>query len=117
MRSERRSGPSSVFSPCSEVDVVVDKFVEALEKHGLIDRTPIVVTSDNGGIPADRALGHDAVSGLHGSKSRIWEGGHRVPFMVPWKGHVLQAGRIQRMEKLDREIRASQRGVPVVEQN
>jgi arylsulfatase A-like enzyme len=25
---------------------------------------------------------------LHGSKSHIWEGGHRVPFVVQWKGHV-----------------------------
>jgi arylsulfatase A-like enzyme len=71
-----------------EVDVVVGKFVEALEKRGLIERTLIVVTSDNGGIPADRDRGHDAVGGLRGSKSHIWEGGHRVPFVVRWKGHV-----------------------------
>ena len=71
-----------------EVDVVVGKFVEALEKRGLLENTLIVVTSDNGGIPADRAHGHDAVGGLRGSKSHIWEGGHRVPFVVQWKGHV-----------------------------
>jgi arylsulfatase A len=71
-----------------EVDVVVGKFVEALEKRGLLENTLIVVTSDNGGIPTDRAHGHDAVGGLRGSKSQIWEGGHRVPFVVQWKGHV-----------------------------
>ena len=71
-----------------EVDVVVGKLVEALEKRGLLDSTLIVVTSDNGGIPADRAHGHDAVGGLRGSKSQIWEGGHRVPFVAQWKGHV-----------------------------
>ncbi len=71
-----------------EVDVVVGKFVEGLEKRGLIDRTLIVVTSDNGGIPADRDHGHDAVGGLRGAKSQIWEGGHRVPFVVQWKGHI-----------------------------
>ncbi|MBI5387907.1 MAG: arylsulfatase [Verrucomicrobia bacterium] len=73
-----------------EVDVVVGKIVEALEKRGLIENTLIVVTSDNGGIPTprDRAFGHDAVGGLHGSKSFIWEGGHRVPFVAQWKGRV-----------------------------
>ncbi len=71
-----------------EVDVVVGKLIEGLEKRGLIESTLIVVTSDNGGIPADRQSGHDAVGGLRGSKSHIWEGGHRVPFVVHWKGHV-----------------------------
>jgi arylsulfatase A len=73
-----------------EVDVVVGKIVEALEQRGLIENTLIVVTSDNGGIPnpQDRAGGHDAVGGLRGSKSQIWEGGHRVPFVVQWKGRV-----------------------------
>lgn len=71
-----------------EVDVVVGKLVEGLEKRRLLDKTLIVVTSDNGGIPSDRASGHDAVGGLRGSKSHIWEGGHRVPFVVHWKGRV-----------------------------
>lgn len=73
-----------------EVDVVVGKLVEALEKRGLTENTLIIVTSDNGGIPTprDRELGHDAVGGLHGSKSFIWEGGHRVPFVAYWKGRV-----------------------------
>lgn len=71
-----------------EVDVVVGKLVEGLEKRGLVESTLIVVTSDNGGIPADRDHGHDAVGGLRGSKSHIWEGGHRVPFVVQWKGRV-----------------------------
>lgn len=72
-----------------EVDVVVGRLVEALEKRGLLESTLIVVTSDNGGIPSDRKEhGHDAVGGLRGSKSYIWEGGHRVPFVAYWKGHT-----------------------------
>ena len=70
-------------------DVVVGKFVEELERRGLLTNTLIVVTSDNGGIPADReAHGHDAVGGLRGAKSQIWEGGHRVPFIALWPGRV-----------------------------
>jgi arylsulfatase A-like enzyme len=73
-----------------EVDVVVGKIVDALEARGLMERTLIVVTSDNGGIPTDidRAAGHDAVGGLRGAKSYIWEGGHRVPFVAHWPGRV-----------------------------
>ncbi|MBI5690369.1 MAG: sulfatase-like hydrolase/transferase [Verrucomicrobia bacterium] len=73
-----------------EVDVVVGKIVEALEQRGLREQTLIVVTSDNGGIPTDqdRAAGHDAVGGLRGAKSYIWEGGHRVPFVASWKGRI-----------------------------
>jgi arylsulfatase A-like enzyme len=73
-----------------EVDVVTGKIVAGLEKRGLLENTLIVVTSDNGGIPnpTDQSLGHDAVGGLRGSKSFIWEGGHRVPFVVFWKGRI-----------------------------
>jgi arylsulfatase A-like enzyme len=60
-----------------------------LEERGLLENTLLIATSDNGGIPADRAtFGHDAVGGLRGSKSYIWEGGHRVPFLAMWKGCV-----------------------------
>jgi arylsulfatase A-like enzyme len=71
-----------------EVDVIVGKIIEALEKRGLIENTLIVITSDNGGIPADRQSGHDAVGGLRGRKSLIWEGGHRVPLVFMWKGRI-----------------------------
>jgi arylsulfatase A len=72
-----------------EFDVVVGKFMEELDRRGLLSNTLIVVTSDNGGIPTDReAHGHDAVGGLRGAKSQIWEGGHRVPFLALWPGHV-----------------------------
>lgn len=72
-----------------EVDVIVGKLVEALTQRNLLENTLMIVTSDNGGIPADReTFGHDAVGGLRGAKSLIWEGGHRVPFVAMWKGHV-----------------------------
>lgn len=78
-----------------EFDVVVGKFVEALAQRGLLEQTLVIATSDNGGIPTDReTFGHDAVGGLRGAKSQIWEGGHRVPFLAMWKGRV-PAGEIR----------------------
>jgi arylsulfatase A len=67
-----------------EADVMVGKVVEILERRGLLNSTLIVLTSDNGGIPHEREYDHDAVKGLRGGKSWVWEGGHRVPLIARW---------------------------------
>ncbi len=65
--------------------------------HKLIDNTMIIFTSDNGGHgwgvsesePDDWTIyEHDGSSGLRDRKGSIYEGGHRVPFIVKWEGHV-----------------------------
>ena len=75
----------------------------------LIDNTMIIYTSDNGGIgPGYRGTdpdfqeerdkwdvyGHDATGGLRDSKGSIYEGGHRVPYIVQWKGQI-EAGAVR----------------------
>jgi len=67
-----------------EIDVALGKLMEAVQERGLINNTLIIFTSDNGGIPNQTHLGHDAVGGLRGKKMQIWEGGHRVPFVAKW---------------------------------
>ena len=62
-----------------ETDVLLGKLMAMLEKRGVLKDTLICFTSDNGGIPAEQYLGHDAVGGLRGLKSFVSEGGHRVP--------------------------------------
>ncbi len=64
-----------------EGDAFFGKILEALERNHLADNTLIIVTSDNG-------AEHRAYEPLRESKRSIYEGGHRVPFVVRWPGKV-----------------------------
>jgi arylsulfatase A-like enzyme len=62
-----------------------------LEASGLAENTLVIFTSDNGAhwTPEDIAkFGHRANHQRRGQKADIWEGGHRVPFLVRWPGRV-----------------------------
>ena len=80
-----------------ETDNVVGEISKALEKHGFADNTLLVFTSDNGcskaaGIGKLKEKGHIVSAHLRGSKADIWDGGHRVPFVVRWPKGGVQAG-------------------------
>jgi arylsulfatase A-like enzyme len=60
---------------------MLGKILEALERNHLAENTLIIVTSDNG-------AEHRAYAPLRNSKRSIYEGGHRVPFVVRWPGKV-----------------------------
>lgn len=75
------------------VDDVVRQIQNALEKNGITDNTLIVFTSDNGCSPmADfdelAELGHDPSYIYRGHKADIYEGGHRIPFIIRWPEHI-----------------------------
>ena len=71
-----------------ELDVQVGALMAVLESHGIADNTLVIFTSDNGGVAdaSHREIGHDSNAGLRGRKATIYEGGHRVPFIVRWTG-------------------------------
>ncbi|WP_375582609.1 arylsulfatase [Cyclobacterium xiamenense] len=76
-----------------QVDDLVGRVMQALEKNGQLDNTLIIFTSDNGCSPrADypelAQVGHDPSNGWRGHKADIYEGGHRVPFLVHWPAKV-----------------------------
>lgn len=76
-----------------ETDSVVGKVLAALEKSGLTENTLVIFTSDNGCAPyievADlKANDHFPNGELRGFKFDIWDGGHRVPFIVRWPAHA-----------------------------
>jgi len=76
-----------------EVDNVVGQVLKALEEIGISENTIVVFTSDNGCSPqADFAQletkGHDPSYVFRGHKADIFEGGHRVPYVVRWPEKV-----------------------------
>jgi len=68
------------------VDWCVGEILYALEGLKLTEETLIIVTSDNG--PRRGLDDHKSAGPLRGYKSHIWEGGHRVPFIARWPGHI-----------------------------
>lgn len=79
-----------------ETDAAVGQILAALDRAGVADNTLIVFTSDNGCSPSAKIevlaeKGH-AVSGpLRGHKADVFDGGHRVPFLVRWPARVKPA--------------------------
>jgi arylsulfatase A len=78
------------------VDAEIGRVITALEKAGLAKDTLLIFASDNGPVWYDAdviRLGHAAAGGLRGMKSDLWEGGHRMHFIVRWPGRI-QAGTV-----------------------
>jgi len=66
------------------MDRNIGNVLEALKRTDKLDNTIIWFLSDNGGVPYLTADN----SPLGGRKGTKFEGGHRVPFLLYWKGHV-----------------------------
>ncbi|MHB8898940.1 MAG: sulfatase family protein [Thermoguttaceae bacterium] len=76
-----------------ETDSVVGRVLEAVQESGAADNTLVFLVSDNGcapyiGAKEMEAQGHFPSGPLRGYKSDVWEGGHRIPYIVRWPGVV-----------------------------
>lgn len=72
-----------------QIDGVVGEVLKALDQTDAAHDTIVIVTSDNGcskaaGLSELHAKGHYPSAGFRGSKADIFEGGHRIPFIVRW---------------------------------
>ncbi|TWU28823.1 sulfatase family protein [Novipirellula artificiosorum] len=82
-----------------QTDDSYGQVVQALKANGFLQNTLILCSSDNGTSPSTsglkqlKAAGHFPSANLRGMKADIWDGGHRVPFLVSWPGHVQPGSR------------------------
>ncbi len=76
-----------------QTDHAVGEISKALQAQGFSENTLVIFTSDNGCSKAADIVGlaeqgHWVSGEMRGSKADIWDGGHRVPFIVRWPGKV-----------------------------
>lgn len=88
-----RSGLGDYGDFVMQTDHVVGQVCDALQRNNLAKNTLIIFSSDNGcskaaGIPKLAEQGHLVSAHMRGSKADIWDGGHRVPFLAAWPGHI-----------------------------
>ena len=75
----------------AQTDDAVGRVLRVLEETGAAENTLVIATSDNGPFwyPANaEQTGHNASGPWRGMKGDAWEGGHRVPFIARWPGHI-----------------------------
>ena len=70
-----------------ELDWSVGEIVKALEEEGLVKKTLVVFTSDNGPWSVFKEFGGTAKP-LRGEKGTGWEGGAGVPAIFSWPGKI-----------------------------
>ena len=78
-----------------QVDDVVRQIRETLKKQGISENTMLVFVSDNGCSPRANyeelaKVDHNPSYVFRGHKADIFEGGHRVPFILEWPEKVMK---------------------------
>ena len=88
-----KSGMGDYADFVMQTDATIGAITNSLKANGLSENTLVIFTSDNGTskaakIEALAKKGHIVSAGYRGSKSDLWDGGHRVPFIVKWPNKV-----------------------------
>lgn len=81
----------------TQTDDTVGRVLRALQEGGFAENTLVIFTADNGpehyAYDRIQKFQHRSMGPLRGLKRDLWEGGHRVPFVVRWPNKV-SAGRV-----------------------
>ncbi|MEN8201408.1 MAG: arylsulfatase [Bacteroidota bacterium] len=88
-----RSGLNPYGDFVMMIDDYMGKLLEGVKQAGIEKNTLVFFTSDNGCSPradfnALEEKGHDPSYIFRGHKADIFEGGHRVPFIVKWPARI-----------------------------
>jgi len=73
---------ATYYANIENVDLAIGRLLQRLDELSLRDETLVFFASDNG------PLNDFSAVGLRGQKSHVWEGGHRVPGIIRWPGHI-----------------------------
>jgi arylsulfatase A-like enzyme len=92
-----KSGTNEYGDFVMMVDDVVGQVVAALEETNQLENTIVIFTSDNGCSPMAnfeelQDAGHSPSYIYRGHKADIFDGGHRVPFIVYWPNKINAGG-------------------------
>jgi arylsulfatase A-like enzyme len=89
-----------------QTDWTIGQVLDALDRTGLSENTLVIFSSDNGpevtrtnvaktkvvvavgAYDRIQKYGHASMGSWRGIKTDAWEGGHRVPFVARWPGHI-----------------------------
>ncbi|NQT38481.1 MAG: sulfatase-like hydrolase/transferase [Planctomycetes bacterium] len=90
-KGKTKAGPHGDF--IFELDYVVGQLMQTLQQLGVADNTLVFFSSDNGPeVPTVVAMRrdhqHNGARPWRGMKRDQWEGGHRVPMIARWPGHI-----------------------------
>jgi len=93
-----KSGLGDYADFVMQTDATVGAITKALKKNNLTKNTLVIFSSDNGcskaaDIKGLAENGHIVSAGFRGSKSDLWDGGHRVPFIVKWP-NIIEEGSV-----------------------
>lgn len=92
-----KSGAGGFGDFMLQTDAEVGRILRALEENGFTENTLVIFSADNGAehyaYERLRRFGHRSSGPLRGVKRDLYEGGHRVPFVVRWPG-VVPAGAV-----------------------
>ncbi len=88
-----KSGTNAYGDFVLYVDNIVGRVMQQVKESGIEGETIIIFTADNGCSPNAEIdvlaeFGHSPNSIYRGTKADIFDGGHRVPFIVKWPGTV-----------------------------
>ena len=91
-----KSGLNPYADFVMQIDHRVGRLNELLDELGISKNTIVIFTSDNGCSPQAKfdeleKKGHDPSGLFRGHKADIFEGGHRVPFIVKWPKKIQAA--------------------------
>ncbi len=93
-----KSGISPYADFVMETDWAVGEVLKAIDAAGLGENTLVMMASDNGCSPSANfaelaTAGHNPSAQFRGTKADIFDGGHRIPLLARWTGHIKPASK------------------------